>query len=275
MYSYPCKVRGASSRVSFLIIFEYVLGTFRYRINGVACLIDQVYPLDTSLAGKSSLIRVVLKYFGITLPAEQMPRVSAQGDGTTEATRYPLTNLSDRASLWDHPGQGNFCWRILGRFGLHVTVHRWRFPSKLSINLMFNVWMSRIACFFASGYFQHVVAFSCWYMSRWHDTATLHVPDNILDSKLELPAGTEQVHSLTYLRDIGLKYFDLAVLVTDGRWSQGDIQLMNAIRAAEIPFLIARTKAGFEGDVCNAKLLIDLVSFRVPGHHLIIINNLQ
>lgn len=110
-------------------------------------------------------------------------------------------------------------------------------------------------------------------MSCWHDT--LHVPDAILDSKLELPAGTEQVHSLTYLRDIGLKYFDLAVLVTDGRWSQGDIQLMNAIRAAEIPFLIARTKAGFEGDVCNAKLLIDLVSFRSPGHHLIIINNLQ
>jgi len=115
--------------------------------------------VGSSGKGKSSLIRVVLKYFGITLPAEQMPRVSAQGDGTTEATRYPLTNLSDRASLWDHPGQ-----------------------------------------------------------------------------------GTEQVHSLTYLRDIGLKYFDLAVLVTDGRWSQGDIQLMNAIRAAEIPFLIARTK---------------------------------
>eukprot|EP00434_Breviolum_minutum_P027749 symbB.v1.2.024546.t1/scaffold2330.1/size82151/8 len=83
--------------------------------------------VGSSGKGKSSLIRVVLKYFGITLPAEQMPRVSAQGDGTTEATRYPLTNLSDRASLWDHPGQ-----------------------------------------------------------------------------------GTEQVHSLTYLRDIGLKYFDLA-----------------------------------------------------------------
>ena len=96
----------------------------------------------------------------------------------------------------------------------------------------------------------------------------MHVTANILDSKMEIPTGTEQIHSLTYLRDIGLKYFDLAVLVTDGRWSQGDIQLMNAIRAAEIPVLIARTKVGVESDVCDAMPLFDLVVFRLPGHHL-------
>ena len=56
--------------------------------------------------GKSSLIRAILQHFQIELPEDQMPVVSAEGDGTTEPTRYPLTNLGRNVSLWDLPGQG-------------------------------------------------------------------------------------------------------------------------------------------------------------------------
>lgn len=268
------RTRCASSRVSFLIIFEYV---FRYRIKR-CCLFegDQVSPLVSHELGRQKF----LDPSGFEILRHHTTSWADAQSLSTRRWHHRSYTISFDKPQWSSitvgsSGSRQLLLKDLGRFGLHVTVHRWRFPSKLSINLMFNVWMSRIACFLKVVISNMWWPFACWCMSCWHDTATLHVPDNILDSKLELPPGTEQVHSLTYLRDIGLKYFDLAVLVTDGRWSQGDIQLMNAIRAAEIPFLIARTKAGFEGDVCNAKLLIDLVSFRLPGHHLIVINNLQ
>jgi len=116
--------------------------------------------------GKSSLIRAILQHFQIELPEDQMPVVSAEGDGTTEPTRYPLTNLGRNVSLWDLPGQ-----------------------------------------------------------------------------------GTRRIPSLTYLRDMGLKYLDLAVLVTCERVTEGDLGVLVAIKyAQDVRCLVARTKVDLAVD---------------------------
>ena len=64
-----------------------------------------VAMLGDSGTGKSSLIKVILKHFGVDLPPDQMPKVSMEGDGTLLPTRFPLEKLG-QVSLWDLPGQG-------------------------------------------------------------------------------------------------------------------------------------------------------------------------
>ena len=114
--------------------------------------------------GKSSLIKVVLKHFGVDLPQDQMPKISMEGDGTLEPTRFPLAILR-QVSLWDLPGQ-----------------------------------------------------------------------------------GTSKIPSMTYLCNMGLKYFDVVCIVTDGRWSQGDDSLLVAIRHAGIRCLVVRSKVDLAVD---------------------------
>eukprot|EP00438_Fugacium_kawagutii_P004531 Skav222273 [mRNA] locus=scaffold807:30688:31887:+ [translate_table: standard] len=114
--------------------------------------------LGDSGTGKSSLIKVILKHFGVDLPPDQMPKISMEGDGTLLPTRFPLDSLG-QVSLWDLPGQ-----------------------------------------------------------------------------------GTASIPSMTYLCNMGLKYFDAVCIVTDGRWSQGDDNLLAAIHYAGIRCFVLRSK---------------------------------
>ena len=114
--------------------------------------------------GKSSLIKAILKHFGVDLPADQMPRISMEGDGTLEPSRFPLAILG-QVSLWDLPGQ-----------------------------------------------------------------------------------GTSKIPSMTYLCNMGLKYFDAVCIVTDGRWSEGDDNLLVAIHYAGIRCFVVRSKVDLAVD---------------------------
>jgi len=59
----------------------------------------------------------------------------------------------------------------------------------------------------------------------------------------DLPGqGTKGFPASSYLRDMGLKYFDGILIATDGRWKTNDAALLDAIRAAGIWFRIVRTK---------------------------------
>ncbi|CAK9064961.1 unnamed protein product [Durusdinium trenchii] len=127
-------------------------------LDGARGRFVNVAMLGDSGTGKSSLIRAILKHFDITLPEDEMPKISMEGDGTLEPARFSLANLG-QVSLWDLPGQ-----------------------------------------------------------------------------------GTTKICSRTYLCNMGLKYFDLVVIVTDGRWSEGDASLLAAIRFADIRCLVARSK---------------------------------
>ena len=65
----------------------------------------------------------------------------------------------------------------------------------------------------------------------------------------DLPGqGTSKIPSMTYLCNMGLKYFDAVCIVTDGRWSEGDTSLLSAIRFAGIRCLIARSKVDLAVD---------------------------
>lgn len=60
----------------------------------------------------------------------------------------------------------------------------------------------------------------------------------------DLPGqGTDRFPSVSYLRDMGLKYFDALLVATDGRWKCDDSMLVDAIRFAGIWFRVVRTKA--------------------------------
>ena len=123
-----------------------------------------VAMLGDSGTGKSSLIKVILKCFGVDLPPDQMPKVSMEGDGTLLPTRFPLEILG-QVSLWDLPGQ-----------------------------------------------------------------------------------GTSKIPSMTYLCNMGLKYFDAVCIVTDGRWSEGDDNLLAAIHYAGIRCFVVRSKVDLAVD---------------------------
>ena len=123
-----------------------------------------VAMLGDSGTGKSSLIKAMLKHFGVDLPEEQMPKISMEGDGTLIPARYPLAKLG-QVSLWDLPGQ-----------------------------------------------------------------------------------GTSQIPSMTYLCNMGLKYFDAVCIVSDGRWSEGDDNLLAAIHYAGIRCFVVRSKVDLAVD---------------------------
>ena len=46
---------------------------------------------------------------------------------------------------------------------------------------------------------------------------------------------------MTYLCNMGLKYFDAVCIVTDGRWSEGDDNLLAAIHYAGIRCFVVRS----------------------------------
>jgi len=67
----------------------------------------------------------------------------------------------------------------------------------------------------------------------------------------DLPGqGTSMFPSATYLRDMGLKYFDVVIITTDGRWTENDKTLYHALKFAGIQFLVVRTKVDLAVDDC-------------------------
>merc|ERR1712127_542736 len=65
----------------------------------------------------------------------------------------------------------------------------------------------------------------------------------------DLPGqGTEMFPCKTYLCNMGLKYFDAVLVVTDGRWSENDRALQQAIRFANIWCTVVRTKVDLAVD---------------------------
>ena len=65
----------------------------------------------------------------------------------------------------------------------------------------------------------------------------------------DLPGqGTAKIPSITYLCNMGLKYFDAICIVTDGRWSEGDDNLLAAIRYAGIRCFVVRSKVDLAVD---------------------------
>lgn len=54
--------------------------------------------------------------------------------------------------------------------------------------------------------------------------------------------GTSMFKAKTYLRDMGLKYFDVIFVATDGRWKENDENLVSAINDAGIRCMVVRTK---------------------------------
>jgi len=59
----------------------------------------------------------------------------------------------------------------------------------------------------------------------------------------DLPGqGTELFPAKTYLSNMGLKYFDAVLSITDGRWLENDVSLRQAIKAANIWCDVVRTK---------------------------------
>lgn len=67
----------------------------------------------------------------------------------------------------------------------------------------------------------------------------------------DLPGqGTATFPAKTYLRDMGLKYFDVVIVTTDGRWTENDGNLYNAIKFAGIQYIVVRTKVDQPVDDC-------------------------
>ena len=57
-----------------------------------------------------------------------------------------------------------------------------------------------------------------------------------------------EIPSMTYLRNMGLKYFDAVCIVTDGRWSEGHDNLLAAIHYAGIRCFVVRSKVNLAVD---------------------------
>ena len=51
----------------------------------------------------------------------------------------------------------------------------------------------------------------------------------------DLPGkGTNMLPARTYIRNMGLEYFDAVLIVSDGRWTESDGRLLEAVRFAGI-----------------------------------------
>lgn len=74
-----------------------------------------------------------------------------------------------------------------------------------------------------------------------HPTKQVHVWD--------LPGqGTRMFPAKTYLRDMGLRYFDVVILTTHGRWSENDMTLYSAVKFAGIQLIVVRTMVDISVD---------------------------
>eukprot|EP00467_Chlorarachnion_reptans_P021599 CAMPEP_0114521342 /NCGR_PEP_ID=MMETSP0109-20121206/20133_1 /TAXON_ID=29199 /ORGANISM="Chlorarachnion reptans, Strain CCCM449" /LENGTH=1340 /DNA_ID=CAMNT_0001702437 /DNA_START=130 /DNA_END=4154 /DNA_ORIENTATION=- len=63
----------------------------------------------------------------------------------------------------------------------------------------------------------------------------------------DLPgAGTPKFPLATYIRNMGIKYFDLVVVASAGRFTENDLELMDELRRNAIPFFALRTKIDLE-----------------------------
>merc|ERR1719454_2095634 len=72
-------------------------------------------------------------------------------------------------------------------------------------------------------------------MYRYHDLETARLWD--------IPgAGTEKFPAQTYIRDMGLRFFDVAVLVTASRVTEVDQAILAGLLEFRVPFFVVRSK---------------------------------
>jgi len=63
----------------------------------------------------------------------------------------------------------------------------------------------------------------------------------------DLPgAGTPKFPLETYIRSMGIKYFDLVIVASAGRFTETDLELMDELRRNGVPFFALRTKIDLE-----------------------------
>jgi len=63
----------------------------------------------------------------------------------------------------------------------------------------------------------------------------------------DLPgAGTEEFPAETYIRTMGLRYFDSVLIVTAGRFTTTELQLRGELQHCRVPFLMVRTKVDID-----------------------------
>uniref|UniRef100_A0A7S3YLQ8 IRG-type G domain-containing protein n=1 Tax=Lotharella globosa TaxID=91324 RepID=A0A7S3YLQ8_9EUKA len=63
----------------------------------------------------------------------------------------------------------------------------------------------------------------------------------------DLPgAGTPKFPLDTYVRNMGIKYFDLVIVASAGRFTENDLELMDELRRNGVPFFALRTKIDLE-----------------------------
>eukprot|EP00747_Dinoflagellata_sp_TGD_P183697 gnl/TRDRNA2_/TRDRNA2_38774_c0_seq1.p1 gnl/TRDRNA2_/TRDRNA2_38774_c0~~gnl/TRDRNA2_/TRDRNA2_38774_c0_seq1.p1 ORF type:complete len:489 (+),score=57.93 gnl/TRDRNA2_/TRDRNA2_38774_c0_seq1:100-1467(+) len=68
----------------------------------------------------------------------------------------------------------------------------------------------------------------------------------------DLPgAGTADFPSETYIQTMGLRYFDSVLIITAGRFTSTEVQLMAELRTHNVPFYMIRTKVDI--DIWNNK----------------------
>jgi len=66
-------------------------------------------------------------------------------------------------------------------------------------------------------------------------------------SLYDLPgAGTPKFPLATYIQNMGIKYFDLVIVASAGRFTENDLELMDELRRHAIPFFALRTKIDLE-----------------------------
>eukprot|EP00468_Gymnochlora_sp_CCMP2014_P015396 CAMPEP_0167769978 /NCGR_PEP_ID=MMETSP0110_2-20121227/17639_1 /TAXON_ID=629695 /ORGANISM="Gymnochlora sp., Strain CCMP2014" /LENGTH=525 /DNA_ID=CAMNT_0007659055 /DNA_START=172 /DNA_END=1749 /DNA_ORIENTATION=- len=63
----------------------------------------------------------------------------------------------------------------------------------------------------------------------------------------DLPgAGTPKFPLASYIRNMGIKYFDLVIVASAGRFTENDLELMDELRRHGVPFFALRTKIDLE-----------------------------
>lgn len=59
----------------------------------------------------------------------------------------------------------------------------------------------------------------------------------------DLPgAGTPNFPQATYLKQMGIRYFDVAILVTSSRFTEAELMLAQELQKFEVPFFMVRNK---------------------------------
>jgi len=83
------------------------------------------------------------------------------------------------------------------------------------------------------------------------EPAAYDFPDLLIHACLwDLPgAGTQSFPRESYIKQMGLRYFDIVIIVTATRYTETEIMIANELRAFNVPFFMVRNKV--DADIAN------------------------